>query len=157
MLSYPGCHVRAVHWLYWNLGIWSSSDIIILSKWRHHVIKRLPDLMNKNAEFKCEQENKYIFVWGWDRKVCPSDSPFVITPQASWCQKMNLRTDFPIPPSLIMDSDNICLAIEPLDAVFILLINVKMLMGKINFILSWALKKLYNHEVCLGNFIFTST
>ena len=28
MLSYPVCHVSAVHWLYWNSRTWSSSDVI---------------------------------------------------------------------------------------------------------------------------------
>ena len=39
-----------------------------------------------------------LFVWGWDRKICPSQSPFVITWQASWCQSVILGTDFSIPP-----------------------------------------------------------
>ena len=38
-------------------------------------------------------------MWGWDRKICPSWSPFVITRQASWCQTVILWTDFSIPPS----------------------------------------------------------
>ena len=29
MLSYPGCHERTVHWLYWNSCTWTSSDIIV--------------------------------------------------------------------------------------------------------------------------------
>ena len=40
-----------------------------------------------------------LFVWGWDRKIRPSWSPFVITLQALWCQSVILRTDFSIPPS----------------------------------------------------------
>ena len=31
MKSYPGCHVKAVHWLYWNSHAWSSSDVIVLN------------------------------------------------------------------------------------------------------------------------------
>ena len=34
--SYPGCHVRVVHWFYWNSRIWSSSEVIIMLKGRHH-------------------------------------------------------------------------------------------------------------------------
>ena len=30
MLSYPGCHAKARHWLYWNSRIWSSSDAIVV-------------------------------------------------------------------------------------------------------------------------------
>ena len=40
-----------------------------------------------------------LFVWGWDRNICPSWSLFVITRQASWCQLVILWTDFSIPPS----------------------------------------------------------
>ena len=39
-----------------------------------------------------------LFVWGWDRKIRPSWSPFVITQHASWCQSVILGTDFSIPP-----------------------------------------------------------
>ena len=38
------------------------------------------------------------WLWGWDRKICPSWSPIAITRQASWCQSVILRTDFSIPP-----------------------------------------------------------
>ena len=40
-----------------------------------------------------------LFVWGSDRKIRPSRSPFVIIRQASWCQSVILGTDFSIPPS----------------------------------------------------------
>ena len=30
LLSYPGCHVRAVLWLYWNWHVWSSSDVFVM-------------------------------------------------------------------------------------------------------------------------------
>ena len=26
-----------IHWLYWNSSTWSSSDVIVMFKWRHHV------------------------------------------------------------------------------------------------------------------------
>ena len=40
-----------------------------------------------------------LVIWRWDRKIHPSESPFVITGQASWCETVILGTDFPIPPS----------------------------------------------------------
>ena len=40
-----------------------------------------------------------LFVLGWDRKIHPSGSAFVITWQASRHQTVILRTDFSIPPS----------------------------------------------------------
>ena len=45
------------------------------------------------------KKNNSLFVWGWDRKICPSWSPFVTTRQASWCQSMVLGTDFSITSS----------------------------------------------------------
>ena len=52
-----------------------------------------------------------LFVWGWDRKIRPLQSPFVITRQALWCQSGILGTDFSIPLShllwlLIVSSDS---------------------------------------------------
>ena len=26
-----------IHWLYWNSHTWSSSDVIVMLKWRHHL------------------------------------------------------------------------------------------------------------------------
>ena len=26
-----------IHWLYWNSQTWSSSDVIVMFEWRHHV------------------------------------------------------------------------------------------------------------------------
>ena len=46
MLSYIGCHAKAVHWLYWNLRTWSASDVIVLLKRRHHVMPHLSVFMN---------------------------------------------------------------------------------------------------------------
>ena len=43
-----------------------------------------------------ELENNPFFVWGYDRKIRPSRSPFVSTRQASWCQTAILGTDFSI-------------------------------------------------------------
>ena len=36
---------------------------------------------NKIEVFSGEQEKNPLFVWGWDRKICPTWSPFVITRQ----------------------------------------------------------------------------
>ena len=41
LLSYPGCHERTVHWLYWNSRRWSTRDVIVQSNWPHHVIMHL--------------------------------------------------------------------------------------------------------------------
>ena len=49
-----------------------------------------------NAVLSVSKKKNTLFVWGWDRKIHPSWSPFVITQQASWCQSV---TDFSIPPS----------------------------------------------------------
>ena len=45
-----------------------------------------------------------LFVWGWDGKICPSESQFVITLQASWCQTAILAMDFSVHPSLVIDA-----------------------------------------------------
>ena len=34
------------------------------------------------------KKKNILFVWGEDRKILSSGSPFVITRQASWCQTM---------------------------------------------------------------------
>ena len=39
-----------------------------------------------------------LFAWWLDRKICPLQSPFFITLQASWCQSVILGTDFFIAP-----------------------------------------------------------
>ena len=46
MLSYPGCHVRAVHWLYSNSRTWSSSDFIDMLKWPHYIMSHLSIFRN---------------------------------------------------------------------------------------------------------------
>ena len=46
MLSYLGCHVRAVHWLYWNPCTLSSSDVLVMLKWRHHNMSHLSVFKN---------------------------------------------------------------------------------------------------------------
>ena len=38
-------------------------------------------------------------MWGWDRKICPSQSPLAITRPALRCQSVILGTDFSIPPT----------------------------------------------------------
>ena len=57
MLSYLGCHIMTVHWLYWNSWAWSSSDVIIMLKWRHHVMSHLNVFKNCLETFlniKCD-------------------------------------------------------------------------------------------------------
>ena len=34
-----------------------------------------------------------LFVWGWDRKICPSRLPIIITWHALWCQLVILWTE----------------------------------------------------------------
>ena len=41
MLSYPACHVKAVHKLYLNSRTWSSNDVIVILKWRHQNMSNL--------------------------------------------------------------------------------------------------------------------
>ena len=67
MLSYPGCQVRAVHWLHSNLRASSSSDIIVMLKWRHHVMSHfsVSGIFSETsgtltAVFKGDKETKSI-------------------------------------------------------------------------------------------------
>ena len=56
-----------------------------MSKW-HHPVKHLRAFRNLWIEMRNSMVNKKtdsLFVWGRN----PSESPFVITRQASWCQK----------------------------------------------------------------------
>ena len=74
-------------------------------KWRHHVTSQgIQDFLEVFFQYKMRylvvsKKKNPLFVWGWDRKIRPSWSPFVITWQASWCQSVILGTDFSIPPS----------------------------------------------------------
>ena len=77
-------------------------------KWRHHVAsQRIQDFLEvlytffqyKMRYLVVSKKKNPLFMWEWDRKFCPSRSPFVITRQASWCQWMILGTDFSILPS----------------------------------------------------------
>ena len=81
MLSYPGCHVRAVHWLYWNSRTWSSSDVIDMLKWRHHNMSHLnafrnfwvPFFQHKMWYLMVSKKKNPLFKWGCDRKPIPRD------------------------------------------------------------------------------------
>ena len=66
MLSYPGCHIRAVHWLYWN-----SRDIVVkLRYWYvkvtsscHVASQRIQELLGaffNNIKCDGEQEKESI-------------------------------------------------------------------------------------------------
>ena len=64
MLSYPGSHVSAVYWLYWNSHVWSSSDITVMLKQCHHVTLHIQELLG--AFFK--HKMRYFMVMehsGW--------------------------------------------------------------------------------------------
>ena len=85
----------------------SISDVIeMLKRRRLDASQHIQDFLDA---FSCccffskinevSKKNNPLFMWGWDRKICPTWSPFVITQQALWCQSMILGTDFSIPPS----------------------------------------------------------
>ena len=61
--------MRAVQWLYWNSGTWSSSDIIVMLKLHYHIMSHLSVFRNflvnlgaffnhTNAVFNGEQEKE---------------------------------------------------------------------------------------------------
>ena len=93
-----------IHWLYWNSRTLWSSDVIVMLKWRHHVkwylsvnsgtsgslfLNKKTMTSKKRIHYSCE---------AWIEKICPSESPFVITRQASWCQTAIPGTDFSMLP-----------------------------------------------------------
>ena len=51
---------------------------------------------NKWIKTVVSKKTNSLFAWGWDRKIRPLGSPFVIKRQASWCQTAILGTDFSI-------------------------------------------------------------
>ena len=75
-------------------------------KWRHCDMSHLSVFRNSFKHF-CNINMRYLivskkknqfFMWGWDRKIRTSRSPFVITQQASWCHTVIPRMDFSFPP-----------------------------------------------------------
>ena len=101
-LSYPGCYMGAVHWLYWN-------SLDIFSRWWHCYVKMtssyhvafrriqelLTDFFNMKTRYlMVSKKNSPLFVWGWDGKIRPLGSTFVITRQVSWCQTVILGRIF---------------------------------------------------------------
>ena len=83
----------------------SIRDVIIVLKWHHLVAsQRIQDFLEaffmffqyKMRYLVVSQKKSPLFVWGWDRKICFSWSPFGINRQASWCQSVILGTDFSI-------------------------------------------------------------
>ena len=101
----------SVHWLYWKSSTWLLDNVIIMLKWRHHVMSHLSIFKNFWEQFfkhkmrylMVSKKKNSLFVLEWNRKIRPSWSPFVITRQASWCQTVILGTDISIPPSLILE------------------------------------------------------
>ena len=88
-----------------HAGRKSIRDVIVMLKWRHHVAsQRIQYFLEvfyifffniKWGIYVVVSEKKNpLFVWGWDRKIRPSGSPFVITRQASWCQTLILGRIF---------------------------------------------------------------
>ena len=87
----------------------SLRDVIAMLKWRNHVAsQRIHDFLKVFFMFFFQFKIRYLVVSkkknpicmsGWDRKICPSRSPFVILRQASWCQSVTLGTNFSFKPS----------------------------------------------------------
>ena len=75
---------------------WHDCNVI----WSHHVISQgflaafFMFSQYKIRYLVVSKKNNPLFVWGWDRKICPSWSLFGITRQASWCQSVMLGTVF---------------------------------------------------------------
>ena len=113
-----------------------TSDIIVKLKWHHHILWHLSVCRNfwehilniKIWYLMVSKKKSVLFVWGWNIKICPLGSPFVITRQASWCQTVILivmsnsdpqdRFLYPIPIFMI-DSSNpsthfVCIAFSRL-------------------------------------------
>ena len=70
MLSYQGCQVRTIHWLYWN--IWSSSGVIVILMYSRVVTSYRNSaysgtsgsffLKHENVVFNGEQKNEQLVV-----------------------------------------------------------------------------------------------
>ena len=56
--------------------------VILSSNFALHPIQ---EILTAYSKMKIVSKKKNpLFVWGWDRKICPSGSPFVISQQASY-------------------------------------------------------------------------
>ena len=79
MLSFPGCGERVVHWLHWDSRTYSSSDVIVMLKWRHHVISHLSVFRNfwepLMRYLKLSKKNNSFIVGGWDIEQTPFGKP----------------------------------------------------------------------------------
>ena len=84
MLSYPGCHVRDVHWLYWNShgGHWSQCYVKFKSSC-HIASQRIRELLGAffkhkmrhfMVHFMVSKKKNPLFALRWDRKIRPSRS-----------------------------------------------------------------------------------
>ena len=86
----------------------SSSDFIVMFKWRHHVnLHRsvFRDFWKLILKLKKSWARKWIH-YLCEGKIdnLSSGSPFVITRQALWCQKVILETNFYPTLTLMIDS-----------------------------------------------------
>ena len=78
-----------IHSLYWNSCTWSSSDVIVLFKRRHHVrlhlsvFKDFWKLNFLNKKKTVVSKKKIFYSCEGREKICPLGSLFVITRQAS--------------------------------------------------------------------------
>ena len=98
----------------------SICDIIVMLKWRHRVacmsnlrtfLKPFACFSNIKMQYLIVIKKKNpVFVWRWDRKISLSQSPFVSTRQASWCQTVILMMDFKAPQRhIVSPSVPLCL------------------------------------------------
>ena len=101
----------------WKDKKWTAAPWPHVYPWRHCNVKMTsPHRISAYSGFSGSLFHVFIFhftmrylvvskkknpllVWGWDRKILPSWSPFGITCPASWCQTVILGTDFSIPTS----------------------------------------------------------
>ena len=99
ILSYPWHLTKGVTCGLFIGCEWLSSDILVMFKWHHYVMSHLrisrnfwePFFKHKMRYLMVSKKKNLLFMWGWDRKIQPSE--------ASWCQTEILTRVFSIPPS----------------------------------------------------------
>ena len=76
-----------------NTGCTLTRYVNVMLKWCHHVASQCIQYFLEAFFMFFQYKMRYLvvskkknplFLWGWDRKIRPSQSPFVITRQASW-------------------------------------------------------------------------